>query len=282
MILVAGFYAIQKIAQPKEAILFDPHSSQPIIFLLPHQDDEMFMLGAMQRALATGRPNYVVMVTDGGASVIRQELNGMDDNGMPVYAGFDHRIHHPDREGYAPLSRQQFAAARNREFFESMLKLGLAPDHILFANPGGIDSTTTLLYPDGKLTTELAAQVIQNCFKRFGNGTYSTVAGSLNSRILLTHGDHGALRNALRAFPGISQKYFFSEKPKSGRVLHLSTKEQKLKQMVLAEYSVWDPIRGRFAIAEHSVPALLKIWSASPVEYVLSPADFATSQPPTK
>lgn len=236
------------ILYPQKISVPPPHLSammQPQVFFLPHQDDELFMAGAIRRAVNNAQPMAVIMVTDGGASAVRRSLG---------------------------LSRQAFSVARNREFFHSMRALGVPTSSIYFANPGGIEGSANPVYKDDQLTIAQAAEVIEVYYRQFGAGRYYTLAGALG-RLNADHGDHRVLRRALQQFQPLKEKYFFSENTNFGRLQLLTTDEKTAKQAALREYFVWAPRAGRYAIGEHSVPKLFERWSALDVEYVASP-DF--------
>jgi len=258
-----------------EQIYHSP-SGSPVVFLLPHQDDEMLMAGAIVANIEAKRNVYVIAVTDGGSSTARYVINGRDDNGKPVFSTLDNKYHDPFREGYKPLDKRTFTSLRNKELYTSMLRLGVLPEHILFANPGGINGSDQPTYRDGQLTVPLATQVINYYFKLLGDGNYNTVAAQLG-RLNNEHGDHQALRNALLAFSGISKKHFFSEKTGRGTRVYLTKEEQTLKNNALEIYYEWNPAQNEFAIAKYSVGPMLDKWRASPYEYVMTPNEIAAS-----
>ncbi len=231
------------------------------VFLLPHQDDEMFMAGSIERALADGKDVSVAIVTDGGASSVLPILNG------DRYSTLDHRYHYPRTEGYVPLTRQTFSAARNRELSDSLQALGVRPDHILFLNAGGLEGSSDPVYRDGELTEVQAREAIQEIFRVLGDGEYATVAAALGD-LNQTHGDHFALRQALRNFSGIKTKWYFSERPGLGTAVPLSVPERRNKFLALAAYFLWQPESGRFAVGKHSVLDLLSAWRESKTEYI--------------
>lgn len=248
-------------------------SSKPVVYLLPHQDDEMFMAGQIKSNLEAGREVYVAIVTDGGASIVRNQLNGRDENGKKVYAPIDKKYHNPTEEGYAPLDRQAFAKARNVEMYHSLRWLGVSPDHIIFVNPGGIHGSANPTYRDGELTVLSATEAIKNVFKIVGDGVYYTVGAQLGS-INAIHGDHRMLRDALVYFSGITEKHYFSEKVGRGTGIDFSLEMGQAKYGALGSYYIWDPPRGNFAIARHSVESLINQWRKMPVEFVMSQAEI--------
>lgn len=248
-------------------------TSLPVVFLLPHQDDELFMAGNIQQALASKRPVYVVMVTDGANSRARSIINGEDDTHRSVIDSLQHRRHFPLQEGYQPLTKQTFSEARNKEFFESMQALGVKESNILFANAGDVAGSSAPEYPNDALTPDLATEIVDHFYALLGDGTYCTVAAELGS-INATHGDHFVLREALRRYKGIQDKRFFSEKIGVGHAVPLTVHELQTKRKALRAYGVWSPRRGRFAVGEHSVASLFDVWRKSQFEYVLDASEL--------
>jgi len=239
-----------------------------VIFFLPHQDDEMFLAGSISRFIQEGRVVHAVMASDGGASSVRAMLNGRDERGQPAFCLYHGRFHSPEREGYAPLDGREFSAARNREFKDSMLKLGVLPQNIHFANPGGAAGSDYPRYRDGRLTAELSAEIIGRFYRLFGDGTYITL-GSRKGESQHLNPDHLALGEALRHLSGITDKRFYTDKEKPAAPSFLSAREQASKYQALLSYSVWEPGQGRFAIGAHSVKYLLDEWENKPVEYAI-------------
>ncbi len=236
---------------------------KPVVFLLPHQDDEMFLAGAIKASLDLGNNVYVIMVTDGAASEARAMLNGSEDNKKPYFCRFHHATHDPKKEGYQRLNKETFIRARNQEFLFSMMKLGVSPGHVFFANPGGSAGSRRVIYHDGKLTRKQAKKIITRYYAHLGDGVYSTIRGNGG------HLDHLALYQALANFKGISEKYFYSELVGEGKEIPLTPEEQKAKSSALEPYFEWDPPRKKFAIGAHSVEHLLDTWKNNPSEYLI-------------
>lgn len=216
-----------------------PSQPVPVVMILPHQDDEMFMAGKFISLLERGHPAYAAIVTDGGNSHIRLDLQ---------------------RQGYKDLDRQTFAHARNLEFVDSMKSLGIPPNHIFFMNPGNVKGSTDPRYQDGSLSDAQATGIIQQLYDKIGDGIYLTVAGG--------HSDHVVLEHALQHFSGITHKLFFPlEKTSDTQVFFLTPPLQAKKQEALHAYSIWKPEENRFAIGEHSVESLIGKWASSTTEY---------------
>lgn len=211
----------------------------PVVMILPHQDDEMFMVGKFLSFVERGHPVYVALATDGGNSHILGDLQ---------------------KQGYKDLKRQSFAHARNLEFFDSIQTLGVLPDHIFFMNPGGIEASENPRYQDGHLTEASAEEIVQTLYDQIGDGIYMTTFGG--------HPDHVALARALQNFSGIQKKLFFPiERSEATQKFFLTSEEQEIKNKALAAYALWDPSKGRYAIGERSVDPLMKKWGQGEFEY---------------
>ncbi len=214
-------------------------TSLPVVMIVPHQDDEMFMAGKFLWFLEHGFTVYVALATDGGNSHILGDLQ---------------------KQGYKDLNRQSFARARNLEFFDSLKTLGVLPDHILFMNPGGIDASENPKYQDGHLSEAAAKEIVQTLYDQIGDGVYMTTSGG--------HPDHVALAHALQNFSGIQKKLFFPiDKSEATQKFFVNSEEQEIKQKALAAYSLWNPEIGRYAIGERSVDLLMKKWGQGEFEY---------------
>lgn len=278
-LVIAGILGVTSLGLVASALwpwwsvqLTQPHNSsvqsvKPVVALLPHQDDEMFMAGILRRYVGTGRPVYAVVVTDGGGSAARRMLNGEtpDTRSQSKRRFFRHQ---PKAEGYAPLSVQEFSAARNREVLASLQILGIPVTHILFANDGGVNGTSSPQYRDSQLSVREASEAIAKVYAQLGDGTYLTLASG-PGEAHFRNPDHWNLQKALQSFPGVSEKIYFADIPDKAEVITLSSGEREAKQAALQNYYTWDPSSGRFAVGEHSVAYLLDRWQTSTVEYVI-------------
>lgn len=211
----------------------------PVVMILPHQDDEMFLAGKAISFMERGHPVYAVLATDGGNSRIFRDLQN---------------------HGYKNMTRQSFTHSRNLEFFESAKNLGVPVDHIFFMNPGGIDASSNPLYQDGTLSEAQAKEIVQELYNKIGDGIYLTTAGG--------HPDHVAIARALQNFSEIHQKLFFPiDTAQAKEKFFVTSEEQERKQKALGAYAVWNPNTGRYAIGEHSVDPLMKKWGNGEFEY---------------
>jgi len=101
-------------------------AGRPWIWYEPHQDDLSlwFPQGVSHHVLA-GREVHIVSASDGSTSKILKAINGEESNGW--WGGF----HYPYREGIpAPLSPDDFAAARDRELLQAAAQLGVRQENV--------------------------------------------------------------------------------------------------------------------------------------------------------
>lgn len=265
--LVLSIFIVQSI-EPNSKQGRD-ETKKPIVMLLPHQDDEMAMAGTVYHYIKTGHPVYSLLITDGSGSVSRYAINGRAPNGKPLYSIVKKQFLLPKLHGYHELSQKDFSEARNREYLSSMLVLGLLPENIRFANPGEVEGSLEPIYKDGHITQAEAYQAIQKIYQEVGDGTYITRASTKGETNYLNV-DHRAIEVALKAFPGISRKFYFSDKENPGKAYKLTEEELQIKKEALNEYKVWDPQQNRFAVGEHSVKFMLDFWKKHPHEYIIA------------
>jgi hypothetical protein len=261
----------------------------PAFFILPHQDDEMFMAGAIREHVLAGREVHVVIVTDGAATNARNKINGRDDAGTPFYEGYfnipnhhptysgrdgsgDSRYrHYPDKEGYHYLSKKDLTAARNKETYNSLTWLGVSGANIHFANQdvsenvlAGENFRTGWAKPkyrdDNTLTEAQVTEIINYYYKRFGAGSYKTLAMGIGAPYSeYFNSDHLDIYNALFKFKGITDKRYYGGSLGARGVVkrYLSSSVLSTKSYALSSYYHWNPASGRFAVGEHSVKNLL-------------------------
>lgn len=263
-IIISTFFACSVVSAedtiiPVSVVIKKTLDHTPIVFILPHQDDELFVAGTIQKYKHTGRKIHVVMVSDGGSSSARFTINGKNDEGKAVFCALHRRVHNPKKEGYLPLSVQKFSQARNEEFIRSLQALGIARSQIQFMNKGEEKGVQYPEFRDG-LLFDNAKEAIARIYATYGDGTYITLSGG--------HSDHVALQEALKEAKGISEKLFFPlDHSDITEHTSLSITEQKNKEKAVRVYGEWAPKKRRFAIGEHSVKFLLDVWNAKEPEY---------------
>jgi hypothetical protein len=286
-------------------------TSVPAVFLLPHQDDEMVMAGAIREHVLAGRPVHVVIFTDGGATGSRFAINGINDEQDAVYDSLTpegtHQPtlvgksstgallyrHFPDKEGYHVLTKKEITVARNKEVFSSLTRLGVPAANIHFANqdintfvkPGENYSTgwADTKYIDGTLSRDQANEIINYYFKKYGPGSYKAVAMGIGAPYSDNlHPDHLAIYQAIHDFKGISDKRYYGANFGVSGVAKktLTTTLLSKKSYALSSYYYWNPPTGRFAVGEHSVKGLLDTYRVRNYETVFAdteaPANIST------
>ena len=207
----------------------------------PHQDDELTNLGPeICRALSRGHPVHVILCTDGGASSVRRMLCRGDGcrwhEGQHVYN----------------LSAAQFVAARDREFTESCLALGVPAENILISPLRGAD---------GSLSCSQAAEIMLQAMEgyapaRCGVRTIAPMAGSRQNP------DHTAVGSAAKdlfregAFAELRlmEEFIYLPRDLSGfSVIEPTPGEAEKLKKAAACYRRWAPSQGRYAVGYHSV-----------------------------
>jgi hypothetical protein len=266
-------------------------STNPAIFFLPHQDDDMWLDGAIKDHVDAGRIVYVVMITDGESSGARDYINGKHDDGTLLPCNLGNECLNPKASGYSPLNKRAFVAARNVEFYSSMRALGIPADHIRFANQDVNPSIGTgesyligwsqpRYKDDGSLTESDVTNVINYYYHKYGRGSYKAIATGAGSPYsgYVQH-DHQIIFNALRDYTNISDKRYYTDTfnpsgMSSGFTeykIMLSGSELAAKRTALNNYFVWGPQNGRYAVGAHSVQATLNTWMSNNFEYEMVP-----------
>lgn len=113
--------AAAAIAAPSRAAA---QTGRPTIFVACHPDDETLGAGVVIAEHVPVRDTHILWLTRGSKSAVRARLNG---DGVAAWWGI---AHNPAVEGYAPLTEQQFAAARLQEGLTAAGALGVAADHV--------------------------------------------------------------------------------------------------------------------------------------------------------
>jgi LmbE family N-acetylglucosaminyl deacetylase/CelD/BcsL family acetyltransferase involved in cellulose biosynthesis len=212
---------------------------RPTIWYVPHPDDEsIFMAGSLHANRS--QPNVVVLLSRGGASAARTKIN--------------HRL-------VEPLDRESFMDARVREFRHALGRLEM---HDM--------ETVVLDLPDGAIAEDAVRSVVLGMESTHQGWTHRTMS------FLDPHPDHRAAGRAVRAAHAageISTCIFHVPYPLvddgPGWTVPLARADVHAKSSALAEYTIWDPDRGRFAVGSISVPELLEQQTTSAREIVHGP-----------
>lgn len=217
------------------------------LFFAPHQDDELLTLGiGICTAVLNGDDVHVILCTDGSKSNMRKVIaNGKacsKHEGLHTY----------------DLTIEEFIQARDREFTDSCLALGVKPDHIHIPEDRDID---------GFLSLEHAQMLIQHYLSLLGEDALVCTHSPLSSPN--QHRDHRTLGQAADQLleKGIIRKATFFIEPyladytaENPHVLPApltiteATGQVRLQlEQAIASYSRWDPENGRYAVGYHSV-----------------------------
>ena len=128
------------------------------LYFAPHQDDELLSMGVdLCASLDKGEDVHVFLCTDGSQSKVRLRLN----NGQKCPK-------HPGIHQYA-LTLEEFSQARDREFMDSCLALGVAPGNIHILPQRAVD---------GSLAPERAARIIRDALKEYGDDVQVCTLGT--------------------------------------------------------------------------------------------------------
>jgi len=173
-----------------------------VFFYSPHPDDETLSMGlAMLYYIAAGFDVHLVSMNSGGALGVANTLNGVSACSTPT----DHPYkHNPGREGYAPLTVEDVAAARILEARSALGAMAMIPPnpgvtpgsvfHHVANLPdgygsGGASSSTAPVTPGG---IAAAKAKILPFVQDFPNSFHYTMSESDH------HPDHAACGLALR------------------------------------------------------------------------------------
>ena len=213
-----------------------------VFYFSPHQDDELLNLGAaICKDIDAGLDVFCVLCTDGGGSGARRLIG---DGGCCQW--------HEGRHDY-PMDRAAFSAARDREFTESCLAMGLQQDRVIIS-PDRM--------ADGASTVKGVKQIILNAIKDFPP---DRIAVKTLAPVPWRHQnvDHTALAKAAGELFAeqrfMSLDYYLETillPPPEETVIEtvIPDAEQKRRLRQAAEsYRKWDPAHGRYAVGRHSV-----------------------------
>lgn len=202
----------------------------PIVYLVPHQDDETLTMGAdIATHTAEGRDVHVVLVTNGQASAAAARI--CQQRG--VY-----------------LSTAEFIAARNTEFVAAIPALGV---------PAGRYSMENIV--DGTLTAAQADSIIDKYLALYPGAAVKTMSW------LDRHNDHYQLGYALlRAYHAgkvtdarWDQYHLYQAASLNPTATYpvitpaggWMTSPAAVRAAI-AEYRVWNPAIGRYSVAQYS------------------------------
>lgn len=213
----------------------------PAVWYVPHPDDEtIFMGGAIHHNRSAD--NLVVLLTRGGASKAIDRVNAALDT---------------------PIDRQEFMEARLREFRAATGHLGVREDQVVLLD-----------LPDGGIDEASVRQIVRDMEARLPGASHRTMTPTD------PHPDHAAVGSAVAAALRAGEitgavflvPYPLLDDGSGVRLDHPDPGWTTAKRAALAEYQVWEPSTGRYAVGQHSVRSLLRAQSDDPHERVVPTA----------
>lgn len=211
----------------------------PVIYYVPHPDDEAIYMGASMWS-ERNRRTIVVSLTRGGSSSVLGWIN--------------------ERLGQQ-VSTEDLERSRVADLRRSVSHLGVRPVDVHLAD-----------LPDGELTPDLVRPVIEDMARRYPRASHRTMS------YRDPHPDHAAAGEAVRRAhaDGVVQDCLFHVPvdlvdESLGTPVTLSTAACDAKRAALAEYRVWDPFSERYAVGLLSVPDLIASQAVEPRERVHGP-----------
>lgn len=244
-----------------------------VFYFPPHQDDELTNFGvSIIKDVDAGRRAVCVLCTDGGASGVRSVLG--DGRGCHLHSG----------KHVYPMSREEFSAARDREYRACCREMGL---------PDGDIRISPVRGSDGQLTVDRAREIILDAVKGLDPETVEVRALAPVSHVH-QNPDHTATgRAALELFRegAFGRLTLFYESillpSRTGKALPPEyelervgpDEEQALRCRRAADrYGVWDPENGLFAVGHHSVKDEFDMMVNAPVSLRVCPQSGVIGQ----
>lgn len=228
---------------------------RPIVFYVPHPDDETLSMGeVIAHHVLAGRDVRVVLLTKGTASGVIRQING--DASSSWWGGY----HDPAGEGYARQTTTGMGEGRNREFLSACGQLGVPAWSVYSAG-----------LTDGRVTPAQAKTVIRQYAERFPNaGHYGMSAND-------PHNDHSAVGAALRelvdedpqkwwdvfVLPFRRQWRYDPAATDYNAGGHVEESKRRMRNAARC-YGAWNPAVGSLAWGWHSVPTDLGLAVSDP------------------
>jgi hypothetical protein len=230
-------------------------NERPAIYYCPHQDDETLSYSVdILNQLAAGKRVIVVLYTNGSGSRAQKVINGKE------YSTYWGGTHHPSKEGYVPLTDEQFIQARMNEFRCACYQLGIAPSDVIVDFPERIDvaglkkliSKYETIYPG-------ASHKAMSYYDRFP-----------------PHAISGQALNELYNEGVVSDARFFIsrynwEKPGPGDISTATPNQAQTIKHAVEPYHAWNPLVGSYASGFHSVPEQFNDYLAYPQNKIHGP-----------
>ena len=229
----------------------------PALFVAGHIDDEVWMAVSMAEHVAAGQDVHLLWMTDGTASGVVDDLNGIDVNSWWGVA------HSPAAEGYVPLTPEMLGAARIAEGTNAVRQLALG-------YPGTLTIHRAQLQ-DGQVAQAAAQAAIVAVADLIAPAAPVRLKGHTYVPQLEPHPDHLAIGQAIKALGDADptrfgdRRYYLLPDHWTDPDLNLVVESWDLPtdagvtarvRNAVRCYGAWSPPY-TYAIGEHSVHALL-------------------------
>ena len=230
-------------------------SEQPgaktVLWFSPHQDDEILTYGSgIIEDLDAGCDVHVILCTDGSKSNVR---NVLANNRSCTVCSKLHTHH---------LSERQFIEARDAEFTESCIALGVPPEniHIYGADDGNVRAV------DSSLRVSESVNIISHYLGLYPGAAVRTMSPLTGPR---QHRDHKALGQAAVAMQMagaigeldlyVEPYYYFNYLATGAPKLEgVACRDSLRFEEATSAYRRFDPEHGRYAIGGHSMISTFK------------------------
>ena len=264
--------AVQEAARKLQ--LGQPLPPDITVYLVPHQDDELYTWGIdiANRTLA-GENVAVILLTDGAACGARLLLG---NGGSCVEIGDFHGL---------TLDKAACTQARDREFTESCMSLGVPEGNIHFAlqrlrdlsitEEAGLSEIRRILqaYPFARICAHAPRYEVSS------EGAIDESAPPHRDHRVLGKALDAMLRQGAVAWAEFCIEFYDIERFREANPLtqveerHAADGAQPLLDAALAAYKKWDPDNGRYAFGWHTGPELHDQVRANDTCYILASQD---------
>lgn len=254
------------------SIIDNTPSNRPILYFVPHEDDEILSFSVnIRNELTNGRDVHLILISSGDDSGARDIINGISDDestrikGLKFWCTWHQHYHNPSLENYmhGHLTRKKFGIRRKEEFIRGSKALGVATDHI-HANP----------IPSDVMSREKIQGRIRSYLKKYPNAEIRSMSWfdgqsfhALIGEILREMQRNGELKYyQVKYITSIYTDRFYPVKNPNETYKLVVKKNADLIYLnnAIYEYMRFEPRKGYYAIGYHSVPSQFDSLKKSP------------------
>lgn len=251
------------VPEPVGRLLFEQNNPGPVVYLVPHADDEVLTYAVnIRNEIAKGREVYISLMARGDDTFARDVLNGFYDEqsysipnrGKKAYCYWHKKYHDPQTEKYlhGHIDLTEFGNIRVEEFVRAGKALDVPDDHILIEG-----------LPRGEFNSTKVREIITTYKSRYPHAEFRTMSKHDY------HNEHALIGNVLdqlvkeNVIPKHKVLYFVSNY--TDRTLHRSFEETVYKETLISQldnpyivnsikvYKDFKPTLGLYATGYHSV-----------------------------